>query len=95
MFYKCNKCKKFKALYFFSKGCNELGISYTCKECKKEYDRKYRKRNKEKVKECRNNWINNNKEKLIGYRKKNIKKKKNNDLKRNYGITIKDKLALL
>ena len=56
----CSKCLIDKGLCEFNK--NSYGLSAYCKECKKEYDKEYRKKNKERIDQRVSNWNKQNKE---------------------------------
>jgi len=62
----------------------------TCKENKKLYDKEYRKRNKEKLREQKKEWVKNNPDKVKESRVRNKESKKLSDKK--YSIRNKEKL---
>lgn len=62
----CTKCKLNKSFVEFSKGSNKTGLNSRCKICISEYQKIYREKNKEKIK----NYYLNNKEKLDNRSKK-------------------------
>lgn len=62
----CTSCKKSLPAsneYFALWNRSKDGYSSSCKKCKKEYDRKYVEKNKEKLKAKRREYFKNNKEK--------------------------------
>jgi hypothetical protein len=62
---KCSKCKVEKPLSDFHKDKNRKdGHSYRCKSCKKEYNAKYRTKNKEKLADYDAKYRAENKEKI-------------------------------
>lgn len=80
---ECTKCNEVKELTEFSK--DRKGLSCHCKECRKDYAKRYQQQNKKKIKERQarwreNNkdiisernklWFQNNKEKVADYRRK-------------------------
>ena len=82
----CTKCKELKELKEFHKDKkNKDGLCYKCKSCFKKYREKnkeklkekrkeYREKNKEKIKKKAKVYRENNKEKLIQYRQNNKEK---------------------
>lgn len=63
----CNKCNISKSLTLFHKrNKSNDGYEYTCKECKKIQDKKYKTNNIEKIK----TYIENNKDKITEYHQK-------------------------
>lgn len=76
---ECYKCKETKDINNFSKNkSKKIGVNTICKECSKEYMKKYNLENKEIVKKCREEYKIKNKEKLkeqsIEYYKENKEK---------------------
>lgn len=67
---KCSKCREEKqaTFEFFSK-TNNGKLSAMCRKCKSEYDKEYRTKNKEKIREYRQKYEKENKEKIANYRK--------------------------
>ncbi len=67
---KCNKCKELKGRSCFHKSSAEKdGLSYWCKDCKREYNRVWTDKNRSKVnRKCRE-WRSNNKEQVSDYHK--------------------------
>jgi hypothetical protein len=68
---KCTKCKEVKSLDEFGnfkKG--KHGKAYQCKSCFKDYFKKYKQDNKEKIKEYNKKYKQDNKEKIKEYNKK-------------------------
>ena len=60
----CRKCGQELPLSEFAKNKTcELGYSYTCKQCKREYYRRYRAANPEKARERSRKWYAANPEK--------------------------------
>ena len=95
---KCNKCKVEKGLvYFYRDNARKDGYSYICIQCEKKRSKKYRARNKKKIKErdkvynlenkervaaVSGRWQESNKDHLKKYMKKHYEKnKKKIDLK--------------
>ena len=72
---KCNKCGIVKPLTEFHKRTsakdNHRG---TCKECLKEPNREYRKKNREKRRAYNEQWNKDNRDKYLATRKRNNKK---------------------
>lgn len=67
---KCIKCGIEKELEEFCKDLNtKAGYRNDCKQCKKEYDKKYRKDHKEKINEYRKGYYHGNKKREIEYSK--------------------------
>lgn len=61
----CNKCEVEKPAtpeYFHRNKSKKDGLEYTCKECRKEYDKKYYQENKEKKHEYDKKYYQENKE---------------------------------
>ena len=76
----CNKCKEEKPLSeFYKMKTGKFGVKGRCKICEKEIDRIWRKNN-----------IERERERSKKYNKSNPDKVKNNQLKRNYNITLKE-----
>lgn len=76
----CSKCKKEKELSEFYKHKRKKdGYSDYCKECDKEYCKKFRNENKEHLKQYKKKHY-----------KDNIQDYKNNSLKNLYGVTIEE-----
>ena len=76
---KCSRCGEIKPLSEFFKGKGyRAGYKSWCKICKLEYDREYRKNNREKVNQTLNNWRKNNherhRENQNRWRKNNLEK---------------------
>jgi len=66
---QCSKCKRTLSKSQFSKSSRqEDGLQPYCKDCAKEYDEKYRQKDKEKKRAYDKKWCQKN-------RKKNIKKR--------------------
>ena len=102
----CSKCKEeFLATeeYFSKDRKTKDGLQTYCKNCNKEYQKKWRenkpeyhkkwaKKNKEKIKNNSLKFYQKNKEKIKNYQKKHYKenpeKAKNKQLKSKYGITL-------
>jgi hypothetical protein len=77
---KCAKCKQFKEIInFYRSNQTKDGLTYYCKECINKKVLEYQKKNPDKVKEYKDNWIKNNKE-------------KNNLIKKEYRAKNKDEL---
>lgn len=73
---KCTACKKEKELNQFVKSkLNKDGLSYTCKECKKEYAAEYYKKNNEKFRVYREQYRVENYEKLKDFDRARNKKR--------------------
>lgn len=67
----CRKCGQELPLSEFAKNKTcELGYSYTCKQCKREYYRRYRAANLEKERERHRKWDAENAEKRRKYYRK-------------------------
>lgn len=67
----CRKCGQELPLSEFAKNKTcELGYSYTCKQCKREYYRRYRAANPEKCRERNRKWDAENAEKRRKYYRK-------------------------
>lgn len=63
----CTKCKiEFPATieYFTPSKRYKYGITSSCKICRKEYAKVYRKKNPEKVRECQYKWIEANRDRF-------------------------------
>ena len=73
----CNSCKIEKPLDDFHKDKKgKYGVSGDCKECRKEYVKKYRQKNKEQITEYRKKYYQENKEYHKKYYKDNKEKLK-------------------
>jgi len=74
---ECTKCKVDKPLNEFSKEkSGKDGLRSNCKSCEKEYNKKYRQANRDKVLESKKKWRQENKEKAKEYRQANKEKTK-------------------
>ena len=83
MFKVCSKCKTEKPYEQFHKDKRRKdGIQSKCKECVREYDKKYRQENKEKLKERLKNRRKENKEKFREWEKNKYNKHKNKILEK-------------
>ncbi len=85
---KCSKCKEEKELSKFNKDKKSKdGHRTQCMKCRsklrKEYDKEYNKKNKEKINEYRKEWREKNKEYFKEYREKNKEKIKERNKKYN------------
>lgn len=78
----CNKCNEPKQSKEFSKGTSLLGLHYTCKLCMKNYQEKYQKENKDKIKRVQKKYIENNKKEIIARTKK--WRRENKEHQKNY-----------
>ena len=62
---ECGKCHEIKEVSEFSKNKeNKDGIRTTCKECRKERDSEYRKKNADKIKEYQVEYYKQNADKI-------------------------------
>ncbi len=80
----CTKCLADLSISEFNKQTRRKdGLDYWCKQCCKEYFRRYRLANLEKIKkynsEYNKNYSKFNKEKLKAYQKEYYKQRKTND----------------
>lgn len=74
----CSKCGEEKTLDMFSKQkTTKDGLRSWCKECFKEYNKKYSEKNKDKIKECKKKYSEGNKDKINKYHKKYREENKN------------------
>ena len=81
---RCDKCHKSKSLDSFNKNKTKpLGVSSSCKECRKDYDKKWRADNKDKTKKTKEKWLLKNQDyrQIVSVR---------SHLKRKYGMTIEE-----
>ena len=68
----CAKCKQEKPLtaeYFFKQSNNKDGFEGQCKQCRKEYKKKWKENNREHVREVDKIWYEKNKERRSEYNK--------------------------
>lgn len=80
---KCSKCQEYKDVSCFYKNKNKKdGYGYYCKECFKEYRKKWAKKNRDKVNGYRKNWADRNKDKIEEYGKYQYEKNKEKWMKR-------------
>lgn len=84
---KCSKCKKVKEFSeFHKKKMGKDGLSRQCKICRKEYNKKYRQENKDKIKEINKKYYQENKD-VIKEKEKKYREKNRlhiNELRNNY-----------
>lgn len=79
---KCTKCQEEKTLDNFSKRSNRETLKTMCRSCVSEYNKKYNKKNKEKITQLRKAWIANDEnrkkrdEYMLTYNKEYQKKNK-------------------
>jgi hypothetical protein len=67
---KCNRCKSEKdESEFYKNVTTKDGLTYQCKECRKELNKQYYKHNKDKVDSRIKIWHDNNVEKMKEYQK--------------------------
>ena len=88
-FKKCSKCGEWKvasSFNFYRDNNGKFGLKSTCKECKKEYDKKYREENKDKIKQ----YYKKNKDKVKEYYEENKDKKR--EYNKQYYKKNKDKI---
>lgn len=71
---KCGKEKPRTTEYFTKHPGGRDGFNASCKECKKEYDKKHRELNDYKIEEYGKKYREKNKEKIKKYRKENKEK---------------------
>jgi hypothetical protein len=89
----CRKCGEYKHQCEFNKDSNRgSGYAYYCKECKKEYDREYRKRNRKKRNAQIREWHGRNKESQTLKRKEYYRENKKyiSDKQKNYYVENRD-----
>ena len=90
----CTNCKKTKNLDEFNNKKNgKFGKEAVCSDCRKEYQREYRKNNKEKIKKGQKRYEEKNKIKISEKKKKYRQKNKEKMLERgrNYRENNRDK----
>ncbi len=79
----CNKCKVEKELSFFSNNkTSKDGLSYYCRQCNSERDKKSRADNKDAIREYRQKKYQDNKEIILQQRKEYYEKNRENVLER-------------
>lgn len=62
---QCSSCKKIKPFLEFAKNKNrKFGLGSDCKECRKQYSKKYYEKNKEKIMKKSREYVKKNYEKL-------------------------------
>lgn len=67
---ECNICHEVKPVSEFSKNKGKIdGYQLKCKECTKQYDKKYREENKNKLSEQSKQYYEDNKERINEYQK--------------------------
>ena len=67
---ECNICHKVKPVSEFSKNKSKIdGLQLKCKECTKQYDKKYKEENKDKLSEHSKQYYEDNKERINEYQK--------------------------
>ena len=92
----CTKCKETKGLEEFNKNSKAKdGRDYKCKKCKKEYQKKYRQNNRDKIAEKAKKYQQNNRDKIAERKKKYDQKNKVEiaEYGRKYRQKNKDKIA--
>lgn len=82
---RCSKCRIVKPLLEFRKQKSKLmGVHSYCKTCHTEYNRQYRKRNRQHIRDYDRQYHNHNKY----WQQPEVKERKRNEvLKRKFGIT--------
>ena len=74
---KCCKCEQYKPLNMFSlQKTSKDGYYCVCKDCKNEYDKSYRDKNKNKIKERKKNYYLSNKDTVNASNKEYYSKNK-------------------
>ena len=89
----CTKCKKEYIAtleFFYKQKKGKDGLLSQCKNCRREYSKKYNEENPEKYKENTKKWQEKNKEYLKEWRKKNKENRKIYQLKRRFRISIEE-----
>lgn len=70
IFRMCKNCKEIKFICKFKKNKNsKFGFEYKCKKCYKEYNKKYRKENKEDILKRERKYKKEHKEDILNYNK--------------------------
>ena len=70
IFRMCKKCKEIKFICKFKKNKNsKFGFEYKCKKCYKEYNKKYRKENKEDILKRERKYKKEHKKDILNYNK--------------------------
>ena len=99
LFKKCNKCGEILHISkFYKKQTGKYGVDSICKKCQnnqnKEYGKKYKENNKDKIKKYNKEYKKNNKDKILKYHKEYNKEyyEDNKEYYKEYREDNKDKI---
>lgn len=66
---KCSKCREIKDLeYFHRDSVGQFGVKSKCKECLSKYNKEFKRKNKDKYREMRKEYIKNNPDKVKSWK---------------------------
>ncbi|MBI2110670.1 hypothetical protein HYT51_02725 [Candidatus Woesearchaeota archaeon] len=87
---KCSHCKKVKTINSFYKNKSTIdGLEYGCKKCSSLFNKKYRNKSRDKIRDKKKEWNRNNKIRVSTYHKN---WRKNNRELNNYHHLARKKL---